>query len=82
MPRVTVTAEDRRDEVLLDESVAVCHVDDEVYAVHFLERLAWAIHDGADAEGSRARKRAERRERISRTPLVRPRRKLQTASGK
>jgi hypothetical protein len=74
MPRVTVVAEDRPDQILLDESVGVCHIDDQPYAVHFLERLAWAIHDGTEAESTRARKLVDRRRRIAGTPRPEPHR--------
>lgn len=76
MPRLIVTAEDRPQQVLLDESVAVCHIEDQTYGFHLLERLAWAIHDGAGAEGERAEKLADRRRRIRDTPRPEPRRRV------
>jgi len=68
MPRVMVRAEDRPDQTLLDETVEVCHIEDAHYSLQFLERLAWAIHDGAEAES----RRHKRRNRIANTPKPQP----------
>jgi hypothetical protein len=56
MPRVTVTVDavggqdGHAPGVLLDEQVQGVHLEDEHFAVQFLERLAWAIEDGEGLE--------------------------------
>lgn len=60
MPRVLVTTE--RDEtfpmpVLLDESVAPVHLEDDYAAAQLIERIAWAVSDAADVEREEPRRR-------------------------
>ena len=49
MARILVMNE-KRDRILLDEYVHTVHIEDEHASLQILERLAWAIKDGAQHE--------------------------------
>lgn len=50
MPRVLVTTDDAKREVLLDELVTPEHLGSGHSAEQLIERLAWSIEDAADVE--------------------------------
>jgi hypothetical protein len=53
MPRITVTSDAAPDDgaaVLLDVQIGSAELAEDSQAMHFIERLGWAISDAEDAE--------------------------------
>jgi hypothetical protein len=50
MPRVVVTTDDLRKQVVMSEKVEAVHLSSDHAASQLLERLSWGVRDAANAE--------------------------------
>ena len=64
MPRVLVTTDDSKREILLDELVNPEHLGNGHSADQLIERLAWSIEDAAVVESERDTGRAHSSHRV------------------